>query len=44
MIACFVIFLGVGALVAWAFVRAPHSKCENPQCEDCPFPKCKRGE
>lgn len=22
-------------------VKHPYRKCENPNCEDCPFPRCK---
>ena len=27
--------------VAITLLREPHSKCEHPECDSCPFPKCK---
>ena len=32
------------AYVVWSLSRDPRTECENPRCEDCPFPKCERGE
>lgn len=36
-----VIILGY---VVWAINHEHHDRCENPDCENCPFPRCERGE
>lgn len=38
-----ILILCVGYII-WTITTEQPDGCENPDCDHCPFPKCKRGD
>ena len=36
-----VLFIGVAVYLVWKLSTEHHSQCECPDCDNCPYPKCK---
>lgn len=39
-----VLFLFMLVYVAWTITTEHHTECENPDCDNCPFPPCDRSD
>lgn len=40
----FLIFIAIIIFVTWKASKEVHGRCECPDCDNCPFPRCEESD